>query len=343
MRAHIATLVAAVLIPLVSGCSSTPFDDGERDARVGEVFAVAGEVEGHPVDVVLPVGSYDFVVSSPHEETGRPAAVVGEEVSPKAADGRAFVDVGYARHRMDGDVWMLQPQGNEPVRFWLEYDGKRAMLDGESSYSWVVAVPEDAEIRLVAEFDGREISIDPYDQVMKSFDGDVYEGALPHLTDHHCAPYQGVRASQGAEFSGGECQVEVLDPVPWFQPAGSTGWAPAGSKWVLARVTLEINGYFSGDHQGQYVRRQTEYGEPTYTLDGKAPRAMFDGDFNQIQSRTDDMTVYDTRWLLFRVADDTDDATLRLRLTYSGVPEDSGSGAPRVDYTLKRAIDVRFT
>ncbi len=145
------------------------------------------------------------------------------------------------------------------------------------------------------------------------------------------------------EFSGGECQIEVLDPVPWFQAAGQSGWASEGTRWVLAKVTVETNAYFAGEHRGQYVQRETEYGEPTYTLGGAAPVAMFDGDFNQIHSRPADMTVHDTRWLLFGLPDGVDEAPLKLRLSYTGVPEDSDSGAATVDYTLKRAVDLRFT
>lgn len=327
---------------LLAGCASGPFSDDERAARVGEVFPSVGDVDGRPVSLVLPTSRYDFVISSPHEVTGSPAALLGEEVDSKAGDGRAFVDVSFKRGNMDGDVWPLSPEGNEIPRFWLEYDGTRVELDAQENKAWVVAVPENPEVRLVAEFDGREIAVEPYDQLAPSAGGDVYDGRLPRLTEHHCSPARGVKVEGGAEFGSTDCRVEVLDPVPWFQPAGPTGWAPEGTKYLLARVNIDINTYFSQTINGEYVSRETEYGEPTYTLDGAVPRAMYTSDYREISSRPANMDVHDIRWVLFEVPADARRATLKFRLTFSGIPKDDDSGATTVRHTLRRSIDLHL-
>lgn len=336
MRRLLLLTTAAVLL---AGCSTGSSGDEERDARVGEVFPSVGAVDGRPTTFVFPASTYQFVVSSPRERTESPAALLDDDVSAKAGDGRAFVDVSYDLQSMDGDVWPLSPEHTEVPRFWLEYDGTKVELDTSENRSWIVAVPEDPEVRLLAEFDGRELAVEPYDQLFPSAGGDVYDGQLPRMTSHHCPAARRAEVAGGVDFMGTRCRVEVLDPVPWFQPAG---WAPTDKEYVLARISIDINTSFAQTVNGEYFSRKTEYGEPRYTLGGVAPTAMFNWDREEITSRPDDMDIRDARWVLFEVPAEAREAKLKFRLTYTGVPEIADTDAATARYTFKRSIDLNF-
>lgn len=336
-------LTSVLVVLLVSGCSGGPLGDDHRDARVGEVFDTSAQVEGLPVSFTLPTAGYEFVVTKPHS-SATSSLPLGEDddVSPEAGDDTSFIEVQELLPRsLEADTWMLAAEEVE-WELWLEVDGRRFPLDREGHRGWVVTVPEDPdEVRLVAEYDGREFAVDPYDPVRAQDTGSAYApGRQPQLREQACPEQHPVALPDGVEFNGTDCQVRVLDPVPWFGPAG---WASAGRSWVLVRATIDINTYFGQEVAGEYVSRETEYGEPTYTFDGRHPTAMYDEDLAEISSRPDDMDVHDSRLLLFEVDEASDGATLRLALTYRGVPKDSADDAETVTHRWKQAFDLRFT
>ncbi|QIX25814.1 hypothetical protein ncot_03790 [Nocardioides sp. JQ2195] len=341
MRTLGGALLASTL--LVSGCSGGPLGDDERRADVGEVFPAQAQIEGLPVTFTLPTAGYEFLVSKPRSvATSSLPMGEGGDVSPEAGDGTAFIEIDeLTPSAVAGDTWMLARE-NVEWNLWLDVDGRRFPLDREAQNDWVVTVPEDPdEVRLVVDYDGRELAVDPYDPVPTHDTGSAYApGHLPRLRDHQCPPQRRVELADGVTFNGTDCQVRALDPVPWFGPAG---WAAPGRSWVLVKATIDINTYFGQEVAGEYVSRDTAYGEPTYRLDGARPVAMYDSELVEISSRPDDMDVHDARWLLFEVAEDTTDATLRLGLTYTGTPRDPADDATVVTHRWKHVFDLRLT
>ncbi|KRF18937.1 hypothetical protein ASG90_03355 [Nocardioides sp. Soil797] len=340
MRMIVVALMATLL---VSGCSDGPLGDDEREAKVGEVFPAQAQIEGLPVAFTLPTASYEFLVSKPRSNATS-SLPMGEDrdVSSEASEGTAFIEVDELTPSSSaGDTWVLARE-NVEWDLWLDVDGRTFPLDRAAQNDWVVTVPADPdEVRLVAEYDGKQFPVDPYEQVRVQDTGNAYGlGGPPQLRDHACPAQRRVKLADGVTFNGTDCQAQVLDPVPWFGPLG---WASSGKAWVVVKANIDINTYFGQDVAGEYVSRETEYGEPTYRLDGAKPVAMYDSELNEIASRPDEVDVYDARWVLFEVDDDIRNATLRLALTYTGVPKDSSDDADVVNHRWKQSFDLHFT
>src|SRR3546814_6896738 len=161
MRAHLA-LAAFVVSALLTGCASGMLGEEGRDARIGEIFDANGRAEGYPVRVNRPKDRFQFTVSAPKAEASESLPLANQDVSEEAADGTAFLALSMERQQVPGDVWMLG-EGSEEPSFTMDVDGRTYDLDLTEQRSWILVIPEDPdEVRLVAEVDGREFTVDPY-------------------------------------------------------------------------------------------------------------------------------------------------------------------------------------
>lgn len=306
------------------------------------MFEQVGLAAGRPVTFVLPDGRYEFVVSSPRDSARNGSALLSEDVSREAGDGKAFVELSYSFDAVGGDSSMVMaPEDDRDPAFTLVVDDFPYRLDDTEARAWLLATESDPdEVRLEAEYDGRTISVDPYDPVAPA-DGDVFDGNPPRLHILPCPQQKPVLVAGGARFEGTECRVQASDPVPY---RGGLGWTKPGKAWVVVRSHIDINTYFSHDVAGEYVSRETEYGEPVFRLAGRPPVRMTDSQGKEIFSRPSDMDVFDIRTLVFEVDEQLESARFRLALDYSGFPtddEDRGAGEARFRFTRSFDLDLR--
>lgn len=331
-----ARLVAAVLVAAsATGCSQLTGDD-EQHARVGDVFALNGEAEGRPLTVQLPNLRYDFVASRPQVKARHFVGEYDEHWSAEPASGAEFLEIGYRPEKTQGDAWALwQPSARgdlpDPV-FTVVADGDRIVLDNDLRFDWLVTIPADADdLALEVEFDGRTLRTD-LDGVDSGID--AFGGTPPRRSTVPCAEQPRTDLPGGVRFNGTECGVNALTAVPWHV---AVGWAAPGRAWLVAKVSVGINSYFTSG-QGAGTSYEIGYGEPAYHLDGDLPQVVLDEDGNELASRPDDMTVDDVRTVVFDVPADATDATLEVAMDYTGTPEDDEG--QRVHFRLRRSLPL---
>ena len=343
MRRLLLMLIAAVLL---TGCSLGAVGGGKSHASVGSTFDLVGPVEGRPVSFVLPTGRWDFVVSEPRATARHALEMQAEDLSEEAGDDAEFIDIGF-----EG---LSALTTRRPPVLRTDHMPTFTLVAGDTSInvtdvgSRLVTVPKDAEVSLVATFDDRQVTLDPYDTLRGPYAGDVYEGNMPRMNEVTCPRARNIKVPGGARFGNAECRVRISDLLPWVQfPTGfinrDDGWAPDGKRYVNVDVSIDINTYFSQTINGEYIERETGYGEPTYTLNGAKPVVMLDGDGEQIDERPTDMEVYDVRSLVFQVPEDTKKLTMKFALTYTGTPEHADeSDAGDVGYTFRRRLSLNL-
>lgn len=328
-------VVAVVVAAAVTGCSQVTGDD-EQHARVGDVFELNGQAEGSPLTVQLPNLRYQFVVSRPQAKARHSVGEYDDHWSTEPAQGAEFLEIGYRPEKTDGDAWALwQPSARgklpDPV-FTVVADDERIVLDNDLRFDWLVTVPADADdLALEVEFDGRTLSTDlgtPASGI------DVFAAAPPRRSDVPCPDQPRTTVRGGVRFNGTECAVAALTAVPWH---AAVGWAEPGRAWLVAKVNVSINTYFTSG-SGPGTSYEIGYGEPSYLLDGRPPHVVLDEDGRELASRPADMTVYDVRTVVFDVPADADRATLTVALDYTGTPEnDEGQ---QVRFRLRRSLPL---
>jgi hypothetical protein len=328
-------LPALFVAVAATGCSQVTGDD-EQHAGIGDVFELNAQAEGRPLSVQLPNLRYDFVVSRPQAKARHTVGEYDDHWSAEPASGAEFLEIGYRPEKTSGDAWALwqpNPRGRlQDPTFTVVADGDRVVLDNDLRFDWLVTIPADAdELALEVEFDGRTLrtDIDGADSGI-----DAFGGTPPRRSTVPCPEQPRTDLRGGVQFNGTDCSVSALTAVPWH---AAVGWAAPGRAWLVAKVNVGINTYFSAG-EGPGTDYEIGYGEPVYHLDGALPHVVLDEDGEELTSRPDDMTVDDVRTVVFDVPADATDATLEVAMDYTGTPEDDEG--QRVRFRLRRSLPL---
>lgn len=344
-----AVLCAALV---VTACTSEPEDEptGPR-AQVGDVLvhAFPEDVEGRHAYVVVPGARYDFLVSTPREALDTSSA--GEAgVAPEPADGAAVVEVTWSYTPSDGDWFAAVAEDDPGLPLALLVDGRRhevGELDDEGLHAAWVVVPEDADEISV------EVGYNGLTQVVEVVGPSVIEhpteapahlyGTAPRLE----APVERVaRLPRRVPLRGPEVSTRALTPVPYVT---GLGWAPDGRAWVLVDVVVGplVGGIEVGE---EYVGYLADGGEVAVRLSGARPEQWVPLGSPRPRDELvgDQDESGDDTWrgqAVFAVPDGTTEAVLRVRRTYTVVPEyralAQALGTPRDldhDLVLRRAL-----
>ncbi|HEY9564713.1 MAG TPA: hypothetical protein VIR30_13175 [Nocardioides sp.] len=333
MRAHLA-LAAFVVSALLTGCSSGMLGEEGRDARIGEIFDANGRAEGYPVLVNLPKDRFQFTVSAPKAEASESLPLANQDVSEEAADGTAFLALSMERQQVPGDVWMLG-EGSEEPSFTMDVDGRTYDLDLTEQRSWILVIPEDPdEVRLVAEVDGREFPVDPYDEIRTDHEGDVYRGEIPILNDLECLEATETNVNEQVAFSGVDCRVSALGPVPWVGLPDAGPWPDPGDRFLVIRTIVPSGGHFRARDGAEWSESTIKEGEPTFTIDGKEPVAVLTWEGERLTAENDDGPG---RRLVFEVSD-REAVTFVISRRFDATGRDGSS----VSHLFKQAMEIEL-
>lgn len=323
--------LAALAALTVTGCSATSDTDDEPRAAQGDVVTEPHQwdMQGHSAYVLVPGRRYNLTITEPTERLSH-AAASEAGISQEAPDGSAFVGIGWALEQVPSDGWLLaRSAGEQPIRITLSVDDREHPLGDMRDYetrsgAWVV-VPEDAqEVGVAVEFDGLTQTLeDPYDSVeMRPQDGpSLLYNTSPRLHQESCQGEELARRTAPGQWFGGDCRVRWSDPLPWMP---GLGWAEEGTAWVPVDVSIDhaVFGYDAPD----YVSYEDAPAErPRITVGGARPEQVLDPEDDVRAGEQDDGS-----WegiAVVQVPDRTGTPEVRIRQSWTGVPEDADEAA----------------
>ncbi len=336
----LAVATTVLLIPLAA-CTPGEDDDAGTPAPLGAVVPTLGfEIEGRASYVVVPGRRYDFLVSTPRDSLGSSAAS-DAGYDAEVGDGRAVIGVSWSLDLVPGEAGLAMAPRDLPITATLVVDGERSDLGdlrAEGGNGAYVVVPDDVDdVGLEVEYDAKtQVLDDVYDPVTRRPSGlNALYNDSPVLATPSCPDTP--RDTDGLFWPGARCTVGITSPVLYYGPVG---WAPAGSEWVVARVTVSGATLAGVDVPGGYVSYDVTGGEARVTLDGREPVEVLPLEQGEPAGLDDDG---DWRGVaVFRVDESDTPRDLLITRRYQAVAEDTdeatAAGQPRVRTLRDRVV-----